>query len=328
MTAPYRAAITGLGAYLPEKILTNAEIEKIVDTSDEWIRTRTGIRERRIAAKDQATSDLALPAAQEALKNAGLTPKDLDLIIVATTSPDMLFPSASCFLQAKLGATCGAFDLAAACSGFAYALSVAEGFVKSGIHMNVLVVGAETITRFVDWKDRSTCVLFGDGAGAAVVSRSRDGHGILASHLGADGTQSEILQIPAGGSRMPPSAESVANGLHYIRMDGRALFKIAVKTMEQAVLKVLEHEKLHVKDINCLIPHQANNRILQAVAERLEIPSEKVFINVDRYGNMSSASTVIALYEAVKSGVVKKGDYVVLVAFGGGLTWGASLLKW
>ena len=328
MTAPYRAAITGLGAYLPEKILTNAEIEKIVDTSDEWIRTRTGIRERRIAAKDQATSDLALPAAQEALKNAGLTPKDLDLIIVATTSPDMLFPSASCFLQAKLGATCGAFDLAAACSGFAYALSVAEGFVKSGIHMNVLVVGAETITRFVDWKDRSTCVLFGDGAGAAVVSRSRDGHGILASHLGADGTQSEILRIPAGGSRMPPSAESVANGLHYIRMDGRALFKIAVKTMEQAVLKVLEHEKLHVKDINCLIPHQANNRILQAVAERLEIPSEKVFINVDRYGNMSSASTVIALYEAVKSGVVKKGDYVVLVAFGGGLTWGASLIKW
>ena len=328
MTAPYRAAITGLGAYLPEKILTNADIEKIVDTSDEWIRTRTGIRERRIAAKDQATSDLALPAAQEALKNAGLTPKDLDLIIVATTSPDMLFPSASCFLQAKLGATCGAFDLAAACSGFAYALSVAEGFVKSGIHKNVLVVGAETITRFVDWKDRSTCVLFGDGAGAAVVSRSRDGHGILASHLGADGTQSEILQIPAGGSRMPPSAESVANGLHYIRMDGRALFKIAVKTMEQAVLKVLEHEKLHVKDINCLIPHQANNRILQAVAERLEIPSEKVFINVDRYGNMSSASTVIALYEAVKSGVVKKGDYVVLVAFGGGLTWGASLIKW
>ena len=328
MCTDKKVGIIGLGAYLPEKILTNADIEKIVDTSDEWIRTRTGIRERRIAAKDQATSDLALPAAQEALKNAGLTPKDLDLIIVATTSPDMLFPSASCFLQAKLGATCGAFDLAAACSGFAYALSVAEGFVKSGIHKNVLVVGAETITRFVDWKDRSTCVLFGDGAGAAVVSRSRDGHGILASHLGADGTQSEILQIPAGGSRMPPSAESVANGLHYIRMDGRALFKIAVKTMEQAVLKVLEHEKLHVKDINCLIPHQANNRILQAVAERLEIPSEKVFINVDRYGNMSSASTVIALYEAVKSGAVKKGDYVVLVAFGGGLTWGASLIKW
>lgn len=328
MTAPYRAAITGLGAYLPEKVLTNADLEKIVDTTDEWIRTRTGILERHIAAKDQATSDLALPAAQEALKSAGLTPKDLDLIIVATTSPDMIFPSASCYLQAKLGASCGAFDLAAACSGFAYALSVAEGFIKSGIYKNILVVGAETISRFIDWKDRATCVLFGDGAGAAVVSRSKDGHGILASYLGADGTQSEILQIPAGGSAMPPSAASIENGQHFIRMDGPSLFKIAVKTMEQAVLKVLEHEKLQVADIACLIPHQANNRILQAVAERLKIAPEKVFINVDRYGNMSSASTVVGLYEAVKTGVVKKGDYVVLVAFGGGLTWGASLIKW
>ena len=328
MTAPNRASIIGLGAYLPEKVLTNADIEKIVDTTDEWIRTRTGIRERRVAAESQATSDLALPAAQEALKNAGLMPQDLDLIVVATTSPDMLFPSAACYLQAKLGASCGAFDLAAACSGFVYALSVAEGFVKSGIYKNVLVVGAEAITKFINWKDRGTCVLFGDGAGAAVVSRSRDGHGILASYLGADGTQSEILQIPAGGSKIPPSAESVANGLHYIRMQGPELFKIAVKTIEQAVLKVLEHEKLQVKDINCLIPHQANNRILQAVADRLKIAPEKVFINVDRYGNMSSASTVVALHEAVKSGVVKKGDYVVLVAFGGGLTWGASLIKW
>jgi 3-oxoacyl-[acyl-carrier-protein] synthase-3 len=328
MTAPYRAAITGLGAYLPEKVLTNADIEKLVDTTDEWIRTRTGIRERRIAAEGQATSDLALPAAQEALKNAGLTPQDLDIIIVGTTSPDMIFPSASCYLQAKLGASCGAFDLAAACSGFVYALSVAEGFVKSGIYKNALVVGAETITKLINWKDRGTCILFGDGAGAAVVSRSRDGHGILASYLGADGNQSELLQIPAGGSKIPTSAETVANGLHYIRMAGPELFKIAVKTMEQAVLKVLEHENLQVKDINCLIPHQANSRILSAVADRLKIAPEKVFINVDRYGNMSSASTVVALYEAVKSGVVKKGDYVVLVAFGGGLTWGASLIKW
>jgi len=328
MTAPYRAAITGLGAYVPERILTNAEIEKMVETTDEWIRTRTGIRERHLAAPEQATSDLALPAAREALKNAGLTPQDLELIIVATTTPDMIFPSASCYLQTKLGASCGAFDLAAACSGFAYALSVAEGFVKSGIYKHILVVGAETISRFINWKDRGTCVLFGDGAGAAVVSRSKDGHGILASYLGADGSQSEILQIPAGGSRIPPSAESIANGQHYIRMAGPELFKIAVKTMEQAVLKVLEHEKLQVSDINCLIPHQANNRILQAVADRLKIANDKVFINVDRYGNMSSASTVVALYEAVKSGVVKKGDYVVLVAFGGGLTWGASLIKW
>jgi 3-oxoacyl-[acyl-carrier-protein] synthase-3 len=240
----------------------------------------------------------------------------------------MIFPSASCYLQAKLGAACGAFDLAAACSGFAYALSVAEGFVKSGIYKNILVVGAETISRFINWKDRGTCVLFGDGAGAAIVSRSKDGHGILASYLGADGTQSEILQIPAGGSRIPPSADNIANGLHSIRMQGPELFKIAVKTMEQAVRNVLAHEKLEVKDISCLIPHQANNRILQAVADRLEIPTEKVFVNVDRYGNMSSASTVIALYEAVKTGTVKKGDYVVLVAFGGGLTWGASLIKW
>ncbi|HNX69399.1 MAG TPA: beta-ketoacyl-ACP synthase III [Candidatus Omnitrophota bacterium] len=328
MTAPYRAAISGLGAYLPEKILKNSDLEKMVETTDEWIRTRTGIRERHIAAAEQATSDLALPAAQEALRNAGLTPRDLGLIIVATTSPDMVFPSAACYLQTKLGASCGAFDLAAACSGFVYALSVAEGFVKSGIHQHVLVVGAETISRFINWKDRSTCVLFGDGAGAAVVSRSLDGHGILASCLGADGAQSEILQIPAGGSRMPPSSESIANGQHYIRMDGPSLFKIAVKTMDQAVRDVLKRENLEVKDIHCLIPHQANHRILQAVADRLEIASDRVYINVDRYGNMSSASTVIGLYEAVKSGVVKKGDYVVLVAFGGGLTWGATLIQW
>lgn len=328
MTALHRAAITGLGAYVPERILTNADLEKMVETTDEWIRTRTGIQERHIAAKEQATSDLALPAAQEALANAGLTPKDLDLIIVATTSPDMFFPSSACYLQAKLGASCAAFDMAAACSGFTYGLSVAEGFVRAGTYKNILVVGAETISRFIDWKDRGTCVLFGDGAGAAVVSKSKDGHGILASYLGADGTQSAILQIPGGGSMNPPSTESIAQNLHSIKMQGPELFKIAVKTMEQAVLKVLEHENLQVKDINCLIPHQANHRILRAVADRLEIPHEKVFINVSRYGNMSSASIPVALHEAVKTGVVKKGDYVVLVAFGGGLTWAANLLKW
>ncbi|OQA57613.1 MAG: 3-oxoacyl-(acyl-carrier-protein) synthase 3 [Candidatus Omnitrophica bacterium ADurb.Bin277] len=328
MTAPYRAAITGLGAYLPEKILTNFDIEKIVETSDEWIRTRTGIRERHVAAPDQSSSDLALPAAQEAIKNAGLTARDIDLIIVATVSPDMLFPSTACYLQAKLGASCGAFDMAAACSGFPYAVAVAEGFVKSGLYKNVLVVGAEAITKFINWKDRSTCVLFGDGAGAAVISRSKDGHGLLASNLGADGNESKILQIPAGGSMIPPSEESVRNGLHFLRMAGPELFKIAVKTMEQAVREVLKHENLEVKDIHCLIPHQANHRILEAVANRLELPLEKIFINVDRYGNMSSASTAVALYEAVKTGVIKKGDYVVLVAFGGGLTWAANLIKW
>ena len=328
MSAPYRAAITGLGAYLPEKVLTNFDLEKIVETTDEWIRTRTGISERHIAGENQSASDLALPAAQEALKSAGLTPNDIDLIIVATISPDMLFPSTACYLQAKLGASCGAFDMAAACSGFPYAVAVAEGFVKSGLYKNILVVGAEAITKFINWKDRATCVLFGDGAGAAVISRSTDGHGILASYLGADGTQSNILQIPGGGSMFPPSETTVKDGLHYLKMQGPELFKIAVKTMEQAVLEVLKRENLTIKDVNCLIPHQANNRILQAVAERLEIPSEKVFINVDRYGNMSSASTAVALYEAVKTGTIKKGDYVVLVAFGGGLTWAANLLRW
>ncbi len=329
MAAAFRAAITGLGAYLPEKVLTNFDLEKMVDTTDEWIRTRTGICERHIAAKNQSSSDLALPAAKEAIKHAGITPKDIDLIIVATISPDMLFPSTACYLQAKLGAQCGAFDMAAACSGFPYALAVAEGFIRSGIYKNVLVVGAEAITKFINWKDRSTCVLFGDGAGAAVVSRAHtDGHGILTSYLGADGKQSEILQIPGGGSVHPPSEETVKHGLHFLKMEGPELFKVAVKTMEQAVRKVLEHEKLEVKDIHCLIPHQANNRILQAVAERLEIAPERVYINVNKYGNMSSASTAVALCEAVKTGTVKKGDYVVLVAFGGGLTWAANLLKW
>ncbi|HOE69207.1 MAG TPA: beta-ketoacyl-ACP synthase III [Candidatus Omnitrophota bacterium] len=328
MTAPYRAALTGLGAYLPEKVLTNFELEKMVETSDEWIRTRTGIRERHVAAPGQSSSDLALPAAREAIENAGLTVKDIDLIIVATISPDMLFPSTACYLQAKLGATCGAFDMAAACSGFPYAIAIAEGFVKSGLYKNVLVVGAEAITKFINWKDRSTCVLFGDGAGAAVVSRSRDDHGILASNLGADGRESDILQIPAGGSMNPPTEETVKSGLHYLRMAGPELFKIAVKTMEQAVRNVLKHGNLEVKDIACLIPHQANNRILQAVSERLEIDPARVFINVDRYGNMSSASTAVALYEAVKTGAIKRGDYVVLVAFGGGLTWAANLIKW
>lgn len=328
MTAPCRAAIVGLGAYLPEKVLTNFDLEKIVDTNDEWIQTRTGIRERRIAEDWQSSSDLALPASQEALRNAGLTPQDLDLIIVATISPDMPFPSTACYLQKKLGASCGAFDMAAACSGFPYALSVAEGFVKSGIYKNILVLGAEAISKFINWKDRSTCVLFGDGAGAAIVSRSKDGHGILASYLGADGGQSEILQIPGGGSMIPPTIESVTTGKHYLRMAGPELFKIAVKTMEQAVREVLKHGKISVKDVHCLIPHQANSRILNAVADRLEIDPNRVFVNVDRYGNMSSASTPIALYEAVKTGVIKKGDYVVLVAFGGGLTWAANLLKW
>jgi 3-oxoacyl-[acyl-carrier-protein] synthase-3 len=329
MPAGHSVCIRGLGAYLPPRVLSNFDLEKMVETSDDWIRTRTGIRERRIAEKGTPSSDLGVQAAREALANAGLTAADLDLIIVATITPDMLFPSTACGIQNKLGAKCGAFDMAAACSGFPYALTVAEGFIRSGMHRNVLVVGSEVLSGFIDWKDRSTCVLFGDGAGAAVVSRSEiNGHGIVASYLGSDGSQAGILRIPGGGSMNPTSEETLKNGMHYLKMEGSEVFKVAVRTMEDAVHEVVRRGGIQLADVKWLVPHQANIRILQAVAERLEIPLERVVINVDRYGNMSSASTVVALYEAVTSGRIQKGDYAVLVAFGGGLTWASTLIKW
>lgn len=330
MSDSHAVGITGLGHYIPKKVMTNFDLEKMVDTSDEWIQTRTGIRERHIAEKGQKASDLGYEAAKEALQNAGLTPADLDLIIVATITPDMFFPSTACNIQAKLGAKCGAFDMAAACSGFPYALTVAEGFIRAGHYKNILVVGSEVLSSFIDWKDRATCVLFGDGAGAAVVSRidGKDGHGVLASYLGADGTQADLLKIPGGGSAFPPSHETLDQGLHFLKMEGAEVFKVAVRTMDLAVREVLKRANLTMEQIACFIPHQANHRILQAVAERLEVPIERVFINVDRYGNMSSASTVVALYEAVKTGRVKKNDYIVLVAFGGGFTWAANIIKW
>lgn len=323
-----RAGITGLGIYLPEKILNNHDLEKMVETTDEWILTRTGIRERRLAASGESASDLGSRAALRAIQDAGLTPQQVELIIVATITPDMFFPSTACLIQEKIGAKCGAFDMAAACSGFPYALSVAEAFVRGGGYNNILVVGTEVLSGFIDWKDRSTCVLFGDGAGAAVVSEAKNGHGIRASYLGSDGAQAELLKIPAGGSKIPPSEESVRAGLHYLKMQGSEVFKVAVRTMEDAVHEVLRRGGLTTQDIDCLIPHQANLRILQAVGERLEIPPEKVFINVEKYGNMSSASTAVALYEAVKQKKVKPGSNVVLVAFGGGLTWASCLIKW
>jgi 3-oxoacyl-[acyl-carrier-protein] synthase-3 len=309
-------------------VLTNAELEKMVDTTDEWIRTRTGVRERRIAGKGESASDLGSHAALAAIQDAKLAPRDIDLIIVATITPDSFFPSTACAIQNRIGAECPAFDLAAACSGFPYALAVAEGFIRSEIYQNILVIGAEVLSGFIDWKDRSTCVLFGDGAGAAVVSEVKDGHGIKATYLGADGSQGDLLKIPGGGSRIPPSEQSVKEGQHYLKMQGSEIFKLAVRRMEEAVEEVLKRGGLSAKDVDCLIPHQANLRILQAVADRVGIPIEKVFVNVEKYGNMSSASTIVALYEAAKEGKIKQGSNVVLVAFGGGITWASCLIKW
>lgn len=328
MTGGFKSRISGLGYSIPERVVTNFDLEKIVETSDEWIQTRTGIKKRHIAEKGTRSSDLGTAAARQALQHAGISPQDLDLIIVATITPDMYFPSTACRIQNNLGASCGAFDLAAACSGFPYALTAAEGFIATGHYRNVLVVGAEVLSGFIDWKDRSTCVLFGDGAGAAVVTRAEGSSRILASLLGSDGSQGEILKIPGGGSAFPPSKETLEQGLHFLKMEGSEVFKVAVRTMEVAVRDVLEKGGVKLEEVDWLIPHQANIRILQAVAERLKIPSDKVVINVERFGNMSSASTVVALAEAVQDGRVKPGQNVVLVAFGGGLTWAASLIKW
>ena len=306
------AGITGLGAYLPKKVITNADIEKLVDTSDEWIRTRTGISERRMADDKEVTSDLAVNAARMALRDAKLEVEDVELIILATITPDMPFPATSCIVQAKLGAKNAAcFDINAACSGFIHELTIAQQFVESGMYKNVLVIGAELLSRFVDWKDRSTCVLFGDGAGAAVIARVKTG-GIIASYLGADGTKGPLLMFPAGGSVHPASHKTVTEGMHFLKMQGNDVFKNAVRVMTDATVKVLHKAGLMAEDIDCVIPHQANIRIIEAIVKRIGIPPEKVFVNVDKYGNMSAASAIVALYEAVKEGRVKKGDKVLL----------------
>lgn len=329
MPAPYKARFSGLGMHIPSKVLSNHDLEKMVETTDEWIQSRTGIRERHIAEKGQSSGDLGYEAAKKALENSGLAASDIELIIVATITPHMLFPSTACYIQAKLGAQCGAFDMAAACSGFTYAVAVAESFIAAGIHKHILVIGSEVLSGFIDWKDRSTCVLFGDGAGAAVLSRSESvERGIICSYLGSDGNLGDVLKIPAGGSAHPTSAETVTKGMHYLKMEGSDVFKVAVRTMEEAVREVARRGKISVEQINCLIPHQANSRILNAVGERLGLGQDKVYTNVEVYGNMSSASTAVALCEAVQKGWIKPGDYVVLVGFGGGLTWAATLIKW
>jgi 3-oxoacyl-[acyl-carrier-protein] synthase-3 len=323
-----KVGIIGVGGYVPKKVLANVDLEKIVETSDEWIFSRTGIRERRLAAKEEAVSDLAKKAAQQALGEAKIKPQDLDLLIVATITPDMPFPSTACILQNMLGASHAVcFDIAAACAGFVYALTIAQQFIARRTSQNALVIGAEKLSAITDWKDRNTCVLFGDGAGAVVLGEVKSG-GILSSYLGSDGSMGELLMVPAGGSRNPASHETVDKRMHYIKMRGNELFKLAVKAMADAAQHALRQAGLECKDIDLVIPHQANMRIILATAKKLGLPKEKVYLNIEKYGNMSSASTVIALDEAVKQGRVKKGDIILLDAFGAGLTWGACVIKW
>ncbi len=323
-----RVGIKGLGFYVPEKVLTNKDLEKMVETSDEWIRTRTGISERRIAEKGTGTSDLSAKAALFALKNAGLKPEDIDLIIAATSTPDMPLPSCACLLQDKIGATnAAAFDLAAACAGFVYGLFTAEQFVRAGTYKNVLVVGADLISSYIDWTDRSTCVLFGDGAGAAVVSEVKTG-GFLSTVIGSAGQHADLLKISCGGSRTPATAETIAAKGHYLKMSGGDVFKLAVRGMADAVEKALERSGVKMDDVACFVPHQANLRIIEAVGERLSLPKEKVFINLQKYGNTSAASCAIALCEAIEEKKIKKGDKVVIATFGSGLVWGAMVLEW
>ena len=322
-------SITGVGSCVPERILSNGDLERMVETSDEWITTRTGIRERRIAADGQATSDLATEAARRALADAGVRPEDVDLIIVATVTPDMPFPSTACLVQHRLGATrAAAFDIEAACSGFVYALDIASHFVASHTYNTVLVIGAEKMSSVVDWTDRNTCVLFGDGAGAAVLQNRPSAHGLLTTCLGSDGGKASLLELPAGGSACPPTAETVAARRHFLRMDGKETFKNAVTAMVTAANQALERCGLGIGDIRCVIPHQANQRILSAVAERLGARPDQVFSNVEKYGNTSAARVGIALDEAVKSGRIRRGDLVLMVVFGAGLTWGAAVIEW
>ncbi|MBE9536980.1 MAG: ketoacyl-ACP synthase III [Proteobacteria bacterium] len=324
-----RGRIVGTGSYLPEKILTNADLVQMVDTDEEWILTRTGIRERRIASKEQATSDLALNAAKKALEAASIGAEEIDLIIVATTTPDLPFPSTAALLQHKIGAKkAAAFDLQAVCTGFIYALSTADQYIRSGMYKKILIVGAEVLSRLVDWKDRGTCIIFGDGAGAVVMVASKGHNGVLSSHLHADGSQSELLYVPGGGSRLPINQELVDSRQHYIKMKGNEVFKVAVTALGDSVTEALDANNLKSEDIDLLIPHQANIRIINATAKRLGLPLDKVVITVDKHGNTSAASIPLALDTAVREGRVNEGDIILLDAFGGGFTWGSVLIKW
>jgi 3-oxoacyl-[acyl-carrier-protein] synthase-3 len=314
---------------VPEKVLTNDDLSHIVDTSDEWITTRTGIKERRIAAKDEQTSDMATKAALNALEQAKIAPADVDLILVATATPDMLFPATACFVQKKIGATKAAcLDVSAACAGFLFAIEIAQQFITSHTHDIVLVIGAEKLTSITNWTDRNTCVLFGDGAGAAVLRHRGSAHGVISTHIGSDGQFSDILFMPGGGSRCPITKDNAHLNLATIHMTGKEVYKQAVIAMLNAAKKALDQAGLSINDIACVIPHQANLRIIEAIADRLGIPLEKFYVNLDRYGNTSAAAVAIALDEANRSGRIKTGDYVLMVVFGGGLTWASTVIEW
>jgi 3-oxoacyl-[acyl-carrier-protein] synthase-3 len=322
-------SIIGTGSYVPEKILTNADLSRMVNTSDDWITTRTGIKERRIAAKDETTSDMAAKAALKAIGQAKISPKEINLILVATATPDMLFPATACFVQKKIGATNAAcLDISAACAGFLFALEIAQQFITSHTHDTVLVIGAEKLTSITNWTDRNTCVLFGDGAGAAVLRHRGSAHGVISTHIGSDGQYTDILFMPGGGSRCPITRENVDLNLQTIHMTGKEVYKQAVTAMLNAAKKALDQAGLSIEDISCVIPHQANVRIIEAIADRLGISPDKMFVNLDRYGNTSAAAVAIALDEANRTGRIKPGDYVLMVVFGGGLTWASTILEW
>ncbi|MFW5872612.1 MAG: beta-ketoacyl-ACP synthase III [bacterium] len=323
-----KATITGLGMYVPSKVFTNKDMEQIVDTSDEWITSRTGIKKRHIADEDEPTSKLAFEAAVEALDNANIKASELDMILVATVTPDMQFPATACLLEDRLGANnCATLDIEAGCSGFVYAVSVAHQFISTGMYDNILVIGAETLSKIMDWNDRNTCVLFGDGAGAAVLQPTNKG-GFLSFDLGSDGSGGSSLYLPGGGSLNPTSEETLKNRLHYIKMEGNQVFKFAVKRMGQASLDVIKKANYKPEDVDLFIPHQANTRIIDAAARRLNLDEDEVYVNLPEYGNTSGASVPIALYEAREKGLIKQGDTIVLVAFGAGLTWASTIIEW
>lgn len=321
--------IIGTGSFLPDNVVTNHDLEKMVDTSDQWIRERTGIEERRVAPEGMNASDMATKAAKKALDAAGLTAEDIDCIIVATLTGDMAIPSTACIVQANLGATkAAAFDLGAACSGFVYGLITAGSYVNMNMFKNVLVIGVEVLSRVLNWKDRGTCILFGDGAGAAVVSTVEEGYGMRGMDMGADGTGGMSLSIPSSGTAMVPNDQRIEEGLTYIHMNGSEVYKFAVKTMGRTVLNALERANMELEELDCFIPHQANLRIIDSAAHRLKLSEDKVFVNLPKYGNTSAASVGIALDEAVRSGFVKKGDNVAFAGFGAGLTWAGLVMKW